>query len=149
MAKRRRYDDKFRASAVVMLEAAGYPDREGALSQVAKAVDVPLPTLHRWARGKNNPPPSDVVNEKRKELRELLDDEIRAALGEMSQARGEASYRDLGTVTGILFDKIQLIDGKPTGITQDVSNLTHEERSTRAIALLDKARARRTGQAVN
>ena len=35
MAKKRRYNDKFRANAVVILEAAGYP-KSGALSQVSQ-----------------------------------------------------------------------------------------------------------------
>jgi len=75
---RKRYDDKFRANAVVLLEAAGYPNKKGALELVSKQLSCPCPTLHRWAKGKNNPPPSDIVNEKRKELKELLEDELRA-----------------------------------------------------------------------
>lgn len=143
--QRRRYDDKFRASAVVMLEAAGYPDKEGALMTVARHLGMPHPTLHRWFTGKNNPAPSDVVQEKRLELRELLENELRAIFAEMPNARGVAGYRDLGIVAGVLFDKKQLIDGKPTEIIDD-ARLTDEERSSRTIALLDRARVRRTGQ---
>lgn len=109
-----RYDDKFRASAIVMLQAAGWPERDGALSQVARHLDVPLTTLHRWASGESNPPPSELVNEKRLELDELLDREIEAALGAMKVARADASYRDLGTVFGILVDKKQLLNDRPT-----------------------------------
>lgn len=147
--QRRRYDDKFRASAVVMLEAAGYPDKKGALEQTSKRTGVPISTLHGWFNATRNPPPADVRNEKRKELRELLEDELRAIFQEMPNARSEAGYKDLGTVAGILFDKKQLIDGKPTQITEDVSNLSDEERSNRITAIFDKARARRTGLAIN
>ena len=112
MAKRR-YDDKFRANAVVMLEAAGYP-KTGALSQVSQHLNVPLNTLKGWATAASNPVPTDVRTEKRKELSELLRKEIDAALGEMNNARQDASYRDLGTVAGILIDKLQLINNKPT-----------------------------------
>lgn len=142
---RNRYDDKFRASAVVMLEAAGYPDKKGALEQVARNLGMPAPTLHRWIRAKNNPPPFDIVKEKRTELRDLLENELRAIFQEMPEARGDASYKDLGTVAGILFDKKQLIDGKPTEIIED-ARLTNEERSSRITAILDRARTRRTGQ---
>lgn len=145
---RKRYDDKFRANAVVMLEAAGYPNKKGALEQVSRHLGIPHPTLHRWIKEKNNPAPSELVQEKRKELRELLEDELRAIFQEMPSARSEAGYRDLGTVAGILFDKKQLIDGKPTEITQNVS-LTDEERESRITAIFDRARARRTGLAVN
>lgn len=114
MAKQKRYDDKFRASAVVMLEAAGYPGKEGALASTAKHLKVPHQTLRRWFLNEQNPPPSALVREKRGELSDLLRNEIDAALGAMDGARPEASYRDLGTVAGILIDKLQLITGKPT-----------------------------------
>lgn len=114
MAKRKRYDDKFRASAVVMLEAAGYPDKDGALSSTANHLDVPLSTLRGWFTAEHNPPPAELRNEKRGELSDLLRREIDSALGAMDNARPDASYRDLGTVAGILIDKLQLITGKPT-----------------------------------
>jgi len=148
MRPRRRYDDKFRANAIVFLEAAGYPDKKGALEQVSKQLNCPHPTLHRWFQAKNNPPPSELVQEKREDLKELLEKELRAIFKEMPDARGDAGYRDLGTVAGILFDKKQLLEGKPTEITQDVT-LTDAERSERVVTILDKARARRAGLAIN
>ena len=74
MAKRerRQYDDKFRASAVVMLEAAGYPNKDGALATTAKHLGVPHNTLRNWFHGVHNPPPSDVRHEKRQDLAEML-----------------------------------------------------------------------------
>ena len=114
MAKRKRYDDKFRASAVVMLEAAGYPGKLGALSSTAKHLGIPDRTLSRWYNAEQNPPPDKLVKEKRGELSDLLRREIDSALGAMDNARPDASYRDLGTVAGILIDKLQLITGKPT-----------------------------------
>ena len=143
MRKRNRYDDKFRASAVIMLEAAGYPDKKGALAAVAKNLDVPAPTLHRWIREKNNPPPSDVVNEKRMDLKEMLKAEINGALGEMPNARIDASYRDLGTVAAILIDKLQLLEGKATERIEHNATVTHEERVNRIATILDAARDRR------
>ncbi len=114
MAKRKPYDDKFRATAVIMLEAAGYPEKKGALQKTADNLGIQARTLSRWFNGEQNPPPDQTVSEKRDELADLLDKEIRAALQEMDDARTEASYRDLGTVLGILVDKKQLITGKPT-----------------------------------
>lgn len=114
MAKRKRYDDKFRASAVVMLEAAGYPGKDGALASTAKHLGVPHNTLRNWFHGVHNPAPSDVRQEKKQELSDLLRAEINAALGAMDNARPEASYRDLGTVAAILIDKLQLLNDEPT-----------------------------------
>lgn len=114
MAKRRRYDDEFRASAVVMLESAGYPEGEGALTRIANHLKMPRETLRRWALAKNNPPPPKLVTEKRLDLATLLRREIEAALEDMPDARQDAGYRDLGTVAAILIDKLQLLEGKPT-----------------------------------
>jgi transposase-like protein len=117
VSKRPRYDDKFRASAVVMLEAAGFPDRKGALSHVSKHLGVPIPTLTRWVTGAQNPAPNDLVTKNRIELTDLLDTEIAAAFEAAKSVRGDASYRDLMTGIGILVDKRQLLRGEPTQTT--------------------------------
>ena len=114
MKKRTQYDDKFRASAVVMLEAAGYPERDGAVTAVANATGVPRTTLRRWYRGTNNPPPDELVHKTQSDLKVLLRAEIEAALKAMPAAREDATYRELGTVVGILTDKLQPLEGKAT-----------------------------------
>lgn len=141
--KRRRYDDKFRASAVVMLEAAGYPDSKGALTMVAHELKTPMATLHRWFREKQNPPPSDLVNEKRGNVIDWIKAEIAAIFDEMPNARPDASFRDLGTVLGILLDKKQLLEGQPTERVENVGHLTVTERRERLASLFDAARDRR------
>ena len=114
MAKRPKYEDKFRANAVVLLEAAGYPNKEGALATTARRLGVPAPTLSRWARQKNNPPPNELVTEKKGELIDLIRDEIREAVGAMDNVRVDASYKELATAVGIFIDKLQLLTGEPT-----------------------------------
>ena len=116
---RKSYTDKFRANAVVMLEAAGYKgDREknkpGALGRVAKHLNVPEATLGRWYRQERNPPPTEMVSEKRGDLVAMIDTELTAIFGEMPNARPDADYRALGTVAGILVDKLQLLTGGAT-----------------------------------
>ena len=112
-----RWTDEERATAVLMLEAAGYPERKGALTHVADNLHIPATTLRRWHLGINNPPPAETVKKKRVDLRNALRDEIQAAFQEMGSARADASYRDLGTVLGILFDKLQLLNGDSTANT--------------------------------
>lgn len=121
---RKRYDDKFRASAIAMLEAAGWPDEKGALTRVAKHLGMPLATLSRWAKEKNNPPPTEVVTEKKGDLTALIDTEIRAIFGDMPSARANAPYNHLAIAFGILADKLQLLSGGPTQRTEvsDTSN---------------------------
>ena len=115
--KRKRYDDEFRASTVLMLHAAGYfetPRRKGALAQVSAAVGVPHPTVSRWGRAVSNPPPNELVHNKKIGLIELFDNEIRAILTEMDITRQDATYQQMGVVLGIIFDKTQLLTGGPT-----------------------------------
>ena len=112
-----RWTDEERASAVLMLEAAGYPQTKGALTRVADNLKIPATTLRRWHLGLSNPPPTETVKRKRVDLRTAIRDEMAAALEEMGHARTEASYRDLGTVLGILFDKLQLLNGDSTANT--------------------------------
>lgn len=148
MSKRRQYDDKFRASAVVMLEAAGYPDKPGALTQVAAHIGVPAMTISRWFKAANNPPPHELVTEKRLDLKDMLRAEINGALGAMPGQRIEATYRDLGTVAAILIDKLQLLEGKATERVE-VNELSDADRAARIAALLDAARTRRDGRAAD
>lgn len=117
--KRKRYDDKFRASAVIMLEAQGYPNVKGALVKVAEHIGVPHQTLHRWYHEKNNPAPHELVQEKRIDFLEAIKQEMAGILGDMPQARKDASYKDLGVVLGILAEKKQLLEGEPTSINEN------------------------------
>ena len=147
MAKRKSYDDKFRASAVVMLEAAGYPDKRGALEYTAKHLGVPARTLSRWFNGENNAPPDELVSKNRADLKTLIENEIYGILETMPKLRGDAEYRELGTVFGIMLDKLQLLKGEPTDRHEIIDKLSDAERSARIAALLDRAGARRDGRA--
>ena len=110
-----------------MLVADGYPNRKGALMQVSKHLKVPHSTLSRWARGKQNPPPSQMVHEKKFDLIEAIKEEIQAVLGQMPNARPDADYKALGTVFGIFVDKYQLLQGEPTDI-KEVNVTDHRKR---------------------
>ena len=109
-----RYSDDFRAGAVLMAEADGWPTNKGAMSRVAARLGVNERTLRRWATGESNPPPDKNVRAKKLDLEKVIRKELASAFEEMGRARQDASYRDLGTVVGILFDKLQLLSGEPT-----------------------------------
>lgn len=149
MTKRRSYDDKFRASAVVMLEAAGYPNSKGALSHVSKHCGVPQSTLKGWYTGQNNPPPTELRAEKKGELIDWINTELDSIFGVLPNKRNDASYRDLVTGIGILVDKRQLLTGKPTESIEYKNNgLTDEQRVDKVVALLKTARTRADGQPI-
>jgi hypothetical protein len=148
MSKRKRYDDKFRAGAVVMLQAQGYPDTKGALTKVANHLHVPAMTISRWFRAAQNPPPHDLVTEKELDLVALLKTELTQIFTAFPTARPDASFKDLATAAGIMIDKLQLLENKPTERVDHTGNvgLTIEERASRIAAILDAARARRDGR---
>lgn len=112
--KRRRYTDEERATFMVMLESEGYPGKLGALQKVADYAGIHPHVLRRWFQGKQNPPPNKLVAHKKIDLKEAINNELAAIFKEMKTARSAADYRELGTVAGILFDKKQLLEDKPT-----------------------------------
>lgn len=112
--KRKPYDDEYRASAVLMLDAAGYPEREGALSYVSGHLGVARSTLRSWHNGTHNPPPANVRHKKAIDLVTAIQSELAAIFPAMAERRIDANYRELATAAGILIDKLQLLTGKPT-----------------------------------
>jgi hypothetical protein len=141
------YNDQFRSSAVVMLKAQGYPEMDGALSIVAKHLKVPASTLSRWFKGTSNPPPSNIVNETKRDLRDLFLDEIYAILKVLPDKRDEAGYQQLTTSLAIFFDKVRLLDNLPTEIVKVLPELVSElekggvKASDVFNVMLEKARA--------
>lgn len=118
--KRKSYDDKFRTSAVVMLTAAGYPNTEGALSRVATELRVPARTLSRWFNGEQNPPPDQMVKDKKEELADTFEVIARKYLKHagrkdvIEEVSGNAAVIAAATAT----DKMRLLRGLPTEIVQ-------------------------------
>lgn len=142
--KRRRYTDDFRASTVLMLEAAGYPDTKGALQQVADNVGVAAMTISRWFHASNNPPPNELVTIKREDILNLIKKQLHRALTEMDKTADDADYRSLATAAGILTDKMELLEGRATERVERYE-YTDSERANEVEKLLDSARARAAG----
>ena len=140
MAKR--YSDKEKASALALLAANG-----GNVNRTAHEAGIPRKTLEQWAKDRTlHPDVAELRQEKILELSELLENEIRAIFDSMKTKRPEALYSTLGVVAGILIDKKQLLDGKATQ-RSEVVNLSDDERAERITSLLERARARRDGDA--
>jgi transposase-like protein len=141
----RRYTEEFRASAVVMLQADGYPQDEFAVGRVAKHLKVPPSTLRGWANGTRAKISREMRDIKKDQIIALLKTEIVDAIQEMVRARPDADYRTLATALGIMIDKMQLLSGEPTEHIQQSDGLTDDERAARIAAIFDAARTRRTG----
>jgi transposase-like protein len=118
--KRRNYTDEFRASCVLMLEAAGYPDRKGALAHVSKEVNVPSMTLRRWFTGQQNPPPNQLVSKNRIPLADKLESVAHQYIDHASNPDvvDEMDGKGAMTAAAIAIDKMRLLRGLPTEIVQ-------------------------------
>lgn len=132
-AKRKRFNDDFRASAVLMLEATGYPEKKGGLTQVSTHLGVPLSTLRGWYTAERNPPPAELRNEKRIDLIGELTALLGLTFTAAKNTVNEASYKELATAIGIFVDKLQLLSGQPTE-RQEVNVTDHRERILAVVA---------------
>lgn len=136
MTRRKRYTDDFRASAVVMLESQGYPEQPGALSAVAQHLGVPSRTLSRWFKKEQNPPPDELVIQKKGELGAKMSDLLALFVEEMFAAAKDATLQQLATSFGIVFDKLELLYGNPTTRSQvdiavsDLVDISDDELET-------------------
>lgn len=113
-----RYDEKFKASAVAMLESQDYPRNVFKLQEVATHLGVPSRTLRRWWVGDKGAPSSESVQQEKGELADLFENAARTYLQHAVQAdivdavSGNASM----TAAAIAVDKMQLLRGLPTEI---------------------------------
>lgn len=113
-----RYTDDERAQHVLMLEVAGYPKKKGALYQYAQKSGIPHPTLSRWYRGKSNPPPNKIVQNKKRELKEALEELIFEFVDHASDAAKDAGLDPLTRGIGIATDKLLLLSDRPNAIVK-------------------------------
>ena len=121
MARKPGYTDEFRASAVLYLEAAGYPGRVGALTEVAAKLGMKGKerTLTRWYNRENNPPPDKLVNEKRQSMIARLNNLANLFLDRLIDENEDIPIDKVPTAFGIIVDKLQLLNDEPT---ENISN---------------------------
>lgn len=110
------YSDEDKASAVLMLKAAGYPDRPGAMAQTLKELrgTVPESTLRSWAKEQHGAPPAKVRDKKRGEIAQTLTEVAFKLLEHLGSIADTGDVRETATAFGIVMDKLQLLDGEPT-----------------------------------
>jgi hypothetical protein len=119
----KKYTDKQKEGAIWFAVAAGYPDTVGAINRASKELKMPQRTLYRWVtEGVHSSDPeaaasmAEIREETRKELVELIDNSIRQALANMSNAdvQDGATYRDFAWAAAVLIDKLQVLNGQPS-----------------------------------
>ena len=108
------FTDVERADAIALYYLRGGPNRKGALTETANHLNIWPNTLRRWETGESNPPPNNIVTEKKGELSSAIKDMLWTILAEMGLTVSDATFQQLATAFGILFDKVQLLEGGPT-----------------------------------
>ena len=108
------YSDEDKASAVLMLEVAGYPNSPGALSRTARESGVPATTLRDWFTGTHGAPPTNVRQHKKSELTSRIEGLIDLSLEHAEKVLSGAEFKDTVTSAAILIDKLLLLQGEST-----------------------------------
>jgi transposase-like protein len=139
------YTSDDRAAGLAALESNG-----GNLRRTARETGISDATLRRWRDETDER--KDAANaarmpEARATLTERLRAFVDAALTVAPDKLHDANLRDVFTSVGIAIDKLQLLEGRPTSIDEVRDALSDDDRAARVAALLDRARARRTGMA--
>ena len=97
----------------------------------AKEAGLPLSTtqqLIKRLQARYRPLNNELKTLKTKELLAMIDDRLHRALHYLDDyVLSGASARDLAVITGVLFDKRQLINNQPTQIMSHADRKTHEE----------------------
>ncbi len=113
----RQYTDAQKADAVLLVEAAGYPNRPGAILSVAQRIKIPESTLRTWVQRTHGAPPAELCDKKKEDLTELLKKAAHALVGHLIEIADMGDVRETATAVGIVIDKLQLLTGEPTANT--------------------------------
>jgi transposase-like protein len=123
MAKRSYTDDE-RGNALAALAA-----NAGNVNKTARQMGIPVKTLRNWARGERHPESAQMGQRKKGPLADVFEELTRQLLGGMTPAKiAAATLQQLATSAGIAVDKMQQLRGKPTIVTE---TLTEQELDAR------------------
>lgn len=127
-----------------MLKAAGYPENEHKLTEVANHLNIPYQTLRRWYKGESNPVPNDVVQEQKKALDIRLEEAAHKLLSAILENVDNGNIQQQSVALGILVEKMQLLRNEPT--ERVGYELSDDERLARLNALYERVRNRGIGE---
>jgi transposase-like protein len=138
--KRRAYSDDDKANALAALAANG-----GNVAKTARQLKLPRVTLLRWSAGQVHPEVSNLGHQKRKALDRKLEDLAHRLVDALPGKIDRATLAQAAVALGIAIEKMRLLREQATDINAD-ANLSDDERLARIVAILDRARERRTRQ---
>ncbi|MCC6483335.1 MAG: hypothetical protein IT209_00685 [Armatimonadetes bacterium] len=106
-----------KAAALAALKANG-----GKLRKTARDTGIPFSTIQKW-RDECTKSGSQKKNDAEIALADLYERLARQVCELLPSAMASADARELGTLLGILTDKMQLLRGEPNNITQQDHNV--------------------------
>jgi hypothetical protein len=142
---KRQYSDNDKALALATLDANG-----GDVSKTSKTLKMPRKTLEDWSKGRKVcGDVAEMRHVKKKELAEKLEEVAHALTGNiLKRAESELSIlvpmRDIATSLGIVVDKMQLLKGKPTAISETQDRRAEYEGLVERILKRAKDRGEKT-----
>jgi transposase-like protein len=111
---KRSYSDEERGNALAALAANG-----GNVNKTARQLGIPLRTLWNWATGACHPEAAEIGQRKKGPLADVFEGIVWQLLGSITPEKmAAATLQQLATAAGIAVDKMQLLRGKPTGVTE-------------------------------
>lgn len=111
--KRRRYSESDQAEALATLEANG-----GNISQTARELDIPHETLRQWVTGIVSAPAPALREQKKRELADRYEGLLNRALDTVDAKVDQMSASAAVMAAAIMTDKMLLLRGEATNITE-------------------------------
>lgn len=113
---------------------------------LARTLKVKQNQISEWTRGQHISQEALAMADDYKErIKEKFENILEMALDVMPDKVDKASFWDLARATGLAFDKIQLMEGKPTVISGN--ELPANERARMIFALIGQAKERQALEA--
>lgn len=134
-----KYTDEQRAEALAALEANG-----GNLSATHRVTGYPISTIKRW-RDEPDPRLADLGNRKKADLSDKLE-EIAYALADAIPGKIDAaSLQTIAVSLGITIDKLRLLKGEATEVTEVRGSDARRELAERIARLTTPRPSETTG----
>lgn len=135
--KPRVYTDNDVLNATVMVEVNG-----GNVLKTSRELGIPLATLWTWVNGRKRASLLKLKEERKGDLAEALEELAWQVLESTPRKIEGASLKDATLSLAIAVDKMRLLRGQPTTITQH-DNLSPEQHLEKLRELAERGRARR------
>ncbi len=134
---KRRYSEDDKATTLAVLQSCN-----GNVTRTARETGIPAATISKWRDGKHiNESVTEMCDIKKGELKDRFEVIAHSLVDAIPGAIAGANLQQITTSLAIAIDKMLLLKGQPTAIT-NTSNLTDQQRAERAAEIINLGRER-------